>query len=421
MNLNSAKELLKWVRFGLTHLPTWLALPIMTEEPGGDSATSLKLYGGPDDERTVISYPAVQNAAIDQTATHSHVDELARMKWPNETWSAVESTVAPGGTVHIVTRGAGDSNATRDIWEKAKSGEIPMHPHFEPWDSRPRQPEKAVPEGVDPNEVFYQEKAGSMLPHQLNWFLPSSAEDALRGSSESQFIPEPTWLGCYDPDLPPLMPGDRTPLVVGVDAGVTNDCFAVVAVSRHPLRPDDPAVRAVRVWRPENGQEIDFDEVERWLRILALGGCVGAGDGKPGHPNKSVYQLSDEPGCEACQNGIRVAPHNVVQIAYDSYQLVDMMQSLSRDNVAWCQKFDQGTTRMEADGLLRQVIVNRRLAHRNDPTLNEHIRNANAKTAAGEDTKLRLIKRNPAAKIDAAVSTSMATYECLRLLLENAA
>lgn len=431
MNLGSAKDLLSWVRFGITHLPPWLGLPLIPKSQGGDKTVSFTLYGGVDDERRVISYPAVRNAAIDQTATHTHLDELARMQWPYETWSAVESTVAPGGSVHIVTRGAGDSNATRDIWEKAMTGEIPMYPHFEPWTARPRIPEvedgETLPEGVDLNAMWYQQRAGSMLPHQLNWLAPATAEDALRGSSESQFVPEAAWAMCYEPDLPPLIPGDRTPLVVGVDAGVSNDYFAIAAVSRHPQRPQDPAVRAVRVWKPQDGEEIDFLAVERFLRILCVGGCIGGWTDERGryqeigHPNRSLYEPSNEPGCPSCAAGLRVPGHNVVQIAYDKYQLVEMMQRIRRDNIVWCEQFDQGGKRAEADGQLRQMIMTRRLAHGNFDALNEHVRNANAQTAANEDTRLRIVKRHPGAKIDALVATSMAAYECLRLVMENAA
>lgn len=414
MNHPSAKALLKVVRFGLTHLPSWLGMPILSDARGGDTATQLTLYAGPDDERQVISYAAVKNAAIDQTATHTHVDEMARMPWPEDTWSSVESTVSPGGSVHIVTRGAGDGNFTAKLYWKAKAGETPLHPHFEPFNARPRIPEGAVPAGVDPTDVWYAQRKASMPGHQLLWLAPMTEDDALRGSAEGAFLDESIWLGCYDPDLPVLQPGDRTPLVLGVDAGVTNDYFAAVAVSRHPLRPLDPAVRAVKVWKPEGGREIDYDGVERWIRMLCLGGCI------EGHPN-SVGRLSAEPGCEACASNQRIPKHNVVQIAYDSYQLVDMMQRLRRDRVTWCNSFGQGAPRAEADANLRLLAVQRRIAHRNEEELNQAVRNANARVATGEDTKMRIVKRNPGSKIDTLVACSMAAAECLRLVMENAA
>lgn len=411
LDLDAAKELLQIVKRGLQKLPPWLGLPIIEKEAGGDTTRQLRLYAGPDDKRTIRSYAAVKDAAIDQTAMHTHVDELARMPFPAQTWSAVNSTVPEGGSVHIVTRGQGDQNYTAQLWKSAQSGGSPLYAHFEPFTARPRVPVKAVPPGADPSEVWYAEKQESGMPsEELDWLAPRTWEDALRGSGEGAFLPEAVWLGCYDPDLPPLMPGSREPIVLALDAGVTNDFFAVVAVTRHPQRWDDPAVRAVQVWRPPEGGEIDFEAVENWVRMLCQGGCVY------GHPN-GVSRLSAVDGCEACRDGNRIPKHNVVQVAYDAYQLVGMAQDLSRDRIAWMFKFGQGGDRLEADANLRLLAISRRLAHRNDPVLNEHVRNANMKISPGEDNKLRIIKRESASKIDAVVATSMAVAQCLYLAL----
>lgn len=442
MDGTSAKSFLAIVRFGLVHLPAWLGLPIKTDEPGSDTTRSLKLDGGPDDTRSVWSYPANKDAAIDQVATHSHVDELARMPWPEDTMASVQSTVAPGGSIHVVSRGQGEGNHLTTLYRSAEAGGSAFHPHFEPFQSRPRQPVKPVPIGADPNEVWYEEQqASGMTQEQLNWFAPRTADDALKGSGEGAFIPESIWLGCYDPDLPGLQPGDRTPLVLSLDAGVSNDFFAAVAISRHPERYEDPAVREVMVWRPPRNGEIDYDEVENWVRMICRGGCLnqhpnGVGDRLSSgemcsqHPHlRYQHRLEDRPAetctadgvpCEACRDGNRMPGFNVVQIAYDAYQLVDMAQSLHRDRIAWCFKFQQGDKRMQADANLRLMAFQRRLSHRNDPTLNEHIANANAKTAAGEDNKLRIVKRSPSGKIDAAVATSMGVAQVLYLNMPKA-
>lgn len=440
-NQDAAKELLGIVKFGLQHLPDWLALPLMSKaEAGGDNSEQFTLIGeGADDIRRVVSYPASPDAAIDVSATHSHVDEMARMPFPGKTWASIASTVPPDGTVHIVTRGAGEGSYASELWYEAKDGISPLHCHFEPFNARPRIPQGEVPPGADPAEVWYAEQAATTLASELNYSAPRTEEDALKGSAEGQFVPEAVWLANYDPDLPPLMPGDRTPIVLGVDAGVTGDNFAVVAVSRHPDRPLDPAVRMVKVWQPPKNGAIDFDEVERFLRIVCLGGCVNM------HPNRAGNVMSDGEmcaehpqfvyqhkvtgletcsagpiPCDACAAGTRTLRFNVAQIAYDAYQLVDMMQRLSRERVAWCRAFSQGSERLESDARLRSLIMNRRMAHRNDATLNAHVAAANAKSAPGEETKLRLVKRNPGSKIDAAVGLSMGTSECLRLILQNA-
>jgi phage terminase large subunit-like protein len=125
--------------------------------------------------------------------------------------------------------------------------------------------------------------------------------------------------------------------------------------------------------------------------------------------------------CPMCSEGHRIERLNVVNIAYDSYQLVDFAQRLKRDRIAWCYSFGQGNERMVGDALLRNVILQRRLAHNNEPVLTQHIRNANAKVATGEENKLRLVKRAPGSKIDSAVALSMAVSRCLYLTLRNVA
>lgn len=173
----------------------------------------------------------------------------------------------------------------------------------------------------------------------------------------------------------------KTPVVVGADAAVSGDCFALVAVTRAPERHADAvAVRAVRVWAPERGRSIDFQEPWDWLAEF-----VGA--------------------------------HSVVEITYDPYQLHDMMSRFNRKYGVWCVPFDQGIARAIADSALFSLIREKRLLHGGDPILREHVSNAAFHMSAREDTKGRLVKAAPRRKIDALVALSMAASEALRLYL----
>jgi hypothetical protein len=79
-----------------------------------------------------------------------------------------------------------------------------------------------------------------------------------------EFVPMELWDRGCDSRLPSLRgkeSGDRTSLVVGVDAAVSGDCFGCVAVSRDPERHADAvAVRDVAIWAPPPGGLIDFNE-----------------------------------------------------------------------------------------------------------------------------------------------------------------
>jgi hypothetical protein len=381
----AAQEVLGYIRFGLTHLPLFirprlLARPTDAEQAGrksrGDTLHQLQFEGqaAVDDLRTVVSYPASRDVSIDQTATHAHVDELARMPFPEKTWQAVHSTIAPGGSCHIVTRGAGEDNYAAVLWKTVEAGASELHPFFQPYTARPGRDAK-----------WYDVQAGSMTTQGVKQFAPETAEDALAGDAQSEFIPITLWDLCQE-DLPSFAPdkaglaGDRTSVVLSADAAVSGDCFGIVAVTRHPQRHTDVAVRAVRVWVPPKGGQIDFAEPEAFLR-------------------------------EICKL------YNVVQIAYDPYQLESMMQGLRRDGVAWCETFNQGKDRMIADSELRDLIVNRRIAHDGNRTLREHVENAAAQLDTKQDSKLRIVKKAPHRKVDLTVAMSMGCYRCLYLLL----
>ena len=231
----AAQELLGYVRFGLKHLPEWMQLQVLGDEAGGDTVTSLKLCSGPDDVRSIVSYAAGPHVAIDQTATHSHVDELAHMLSPEKTWSAIQTTIAPNGSCHIVTRGAGDDNFVATLWAAAESGEASLVPFFAPWTDRP-----------DRDRAWREQQAATLPYQRFLHFTPESPEDALAGDETAIYIPLEVWDRCHDPNLPELQPGDGTPIVLGIDASVSGDMFAVVAVGRHPHRHGDPAIRACR-------------------------------------------------------------------------------------------------------------------------------------------------------------------------------
>lgn len=174
-------------------------------------------------------------------------------------------------------------------------------------------------------------------------------------------------LPAYDP---------RQPMVLALDAAVSGDTFACVGVTRHPDHSDQVVVRLVRTWVP-NGGELDFNAIEREVRGF-------------------------------------IATHNVQQVCYDPYQLVQMSQNLS--TLVWCEPVGQVGERLVADKGLLDIIVARRISQDGDVVLRQHLDNADRKVDV-EERKLRIVKRTPAGKIDAAVALSMATHRCLGLNL----
>lgn len=410
----SSQDLLQYVRYGIEHLPEMIRPEILGSTAGGSTMHSLKLRISEDDTRTIIAYASAQHVSIDQSCAHAHVDELARMPFPRQTWQAVYTTISPaGGTCHIVTRGAGEDNFAAEIWKQAKAGSSKLYPLFLPWSARP-----------DRDRTWYEQQAGELTTQGLKHFAPETEADALAGDDQNEFIPPELWDRCKE-DLELLIKWvgpkeakvDQIPLVVALDAAVTGDCFGIVAISRHPdpeRSANSVAVRAVRKWDPPRGGSIDFKGPESFLRMLILGGCAA------GHWVEEMKERANPLGdgyCEACASSIVVPPHNVVQVTYDPYQLEALTQDLRKQGLGWFQPFSQMNERLIADSELRDLIVNRRIAHDGNLQLREHVLNAAAKLDPNEDHRLRIVKKAPEKKIDLAVATSMGARKCLYLLL----
>jgi phage terminase large subunit-like protein len=225
----------------------------------------------------------------------------------------------------------------------------------------------------------------------------------LWASGEGDFIPMTQWDACQEA-LPPLEPGDRTPAVLAVDAATSYDCFGVVLLTRHPERPADVAIRHTRIWKPPKGGKINYSGPEGFIRTLCQGGC------RLGHPQREPWM--DKAGCPACAAGDLIPPYNIIEVTYDPYQLVSIMQQLYREGVN-AQPFSQGTDRLIADSQLYDLIMNLRIAHTGQADLREHIQNAAAKQSKEEDTKLRIVKKEAGRKIDLAVAVSMGSKRIL--------
>lgn len=225
------------------------------------------------------------------------------------------------------------------------------------WNTQPRLPWQS-PE-------YYASEAVTLTPHEFARIHRNQWV-----TSENTFVPIEWWDACKTDELCP----PEAPVVVGIDAGVTNDCFAVVGVSRVG---DYVYVRFCQIWRPAHGTALDFSLPDKFLREKA-------------------------------------AEFNIIQFAYDPYQLHDMATRMRNDGVGWWREFSQSQERLLADKALYDNIRDRRIRHNGNVDLREHIANANSKT---EGDKLRIVKRAEHLKIDACVALSMAHAEARRLIL----
>lgn len=159
------------------------------------------------------------------------------------------------------------------------------------------------------------------------------------------------------------------PVIIGVDAATTSDCFAVVMVSR---RDKDVYVHYSRIWTPPKGGTIDFREPEAEIRRL-------------------------------------IREYNCLEISFDAYQIFDLMQRIRNEEIVNTRAFSQTGDRLLSDKRLYSLIRDRQFHHHGEIELVQHINNAAAETDKAEG-KLRIVKRSPELKIDACVATAMAAH-----------
>lgn len=212
---------------------------------------------------------------------------------------------------------------------------------------------------------YYIQEAQEKTPSEFN-----RIHNNQWSSSSEAFIPAQWWDACEVNSLSDLAGHG---VIIGLDAAVENDCFALVVVSMSP--DGKPQVRECKIWTPPKGGQINFADVEAELMRL-------------------------------------FKAYHVAEVAYDPYQMASMAQRLG-DNVFW-RPFLQGVQRLVADKRLYDMIRDTRIEHLFDLELKQHIINADRKP---EEDKLRIIKRLQSHKIDACVALSMAVDRIMHLNL----
>lgn len=244
------------------------------------------------------------------------------------------------------------------------------------WDTATEENQDAARRMPWQTDEYYEAQAATLRPNAFDRLHRN-----LWTGSTSSFIPIEWWHACRGV-VPPLVDSDgvvdMTSMVVSADASITNDCTAFVAVSRDPDDDTRCMLRFYRAWYPSQGHPMDYSLLDTEIREKA-------------------------------------AMYNLVQCAYDQYQLHSVMMKLRNDGIIWCKVFSQGASREVADKLLYDMIRERRITHNAGPDFDEHIMAAAAKESTNE--KMRIVKRGNTQHVDLLVALSMAVSECMRLLL----
>ena len=279
------------------------------------------------------------------------------------------------------------------------------------WDTVARMPWQQGEEG----EEYYRQEAKLLSDsefkrmHWNQWVSPVGA-----------FVDSAHWEADADETIPPLPIGSNVPVVIGIDAAISGDCAAVVAVTRHPFTPDiDIAVRYCKIFKAEPGKPIQIErDIGREIRKLS-------------HWWNIVCVAYDHYQMEGLIQSYRRG--EVVITAEETYgmspeQIVEYEEAESKAAVLWYFDFGQGNLRNVSDKELYDAILG--LHVRWNPrdrdsqivdlgqgeSLSIHIKQAGRTETGG---KMRIVKLSDEAKVDAAVALSMAHHQCKILNIDN--
>lgn len=214
-------------------------------------------------------------------------------------------------------------------------------------------------------DAYYRSEAGILTPSEFD-----RVHRNMWSRSSEAFLPATWWDACKIDTMPTFH--RHVPVVIGIDAAVSGDCFAMVGVSRLNKQA---YVRFVYVWYPPKNGQISFNE-----------------------PMAQLIQLSKD--------------YNLASCVYDEFQMTMFAQLIIEKGTVYMESFSQAGKRLEADKNLYDHVRERKISHDGNEVLREHVLNANQK--ADGDSKLRIVKRQESMKVDACVALSM----CLHAAVE---
>jgi hypothetical protein len=355
--LLEANDLVTRIGNMFARLPEWMreALPVLVV----NNLHELRWANG----SQIRSLAATEDAGRSFTASILVLDEFAFVRSAKTLYNAAKPTIDGGGQLIVLSTANGVGNLFFELWDKvAQAEKADMTPVFLPWYARPDRTfawyERARAEAVDPLS-FLQE-------------YPATPEEAFVSTERGRFLQHIGWWDACRVEPRPL--DGREPLVAAVDAGVSSDSFGVVFAGKG-TQSSSIAVRGVMNWIPEPGTELNYRAIREELVAF-------------------------------CRK------HNILQIAYDPYQLHGMMQDIMNDEGIWTDAFLQQTDRLIADKSLLDAIKARQVEHDGDDRLRQHLDNANRKLEGNDalNQRLRIVKRRDDLKIDLAVCLSMAHH-----------
>jgi hypothetical protein len=253
-----------------------------------------------------------------------------------------------------------------------------------------------VPRLPDQTEEYYRSESNLYAPNE---FLRMHRNQWV--SSTETFVPMEWWRACkradeewpefekreerHDNTRSPFTKGNWS-FIITLDAAVSGASLGLWMGCRHPRYPTEVLEVYAQKWEPGGrDHKIDF------------------------------YGTDENPGMEKVLRRL-LREYNVIEVAYDEFQLHSLCSRLNQEGLGWFRPFPQTSERLIGDSLFRDMIRERRYWHQGNPDMAEHVQNADAKIDP-EDRRIRIVKRAERLHVDLAVCAAMGCRELMRLNL----
>jgi phage terminase large subunit-like protein len=236
---------------------------------------------------------------------------------------------------------------------------------FVMWDTVPRRPWQT--------DEYYEEQMTTLRPsdflrlHRNQWV-----------TSDEEFIPIKYWDNGMTLDGPLLYQPDseyrQYPISIGVDAGIKNDCTAVVG-TYYDVNRSKVGLAFHRIWTPNPEYPFDLNEVKKYIRDVS----------------------------KLC---------NVNCIIYDPTQLHQVMMDLSKEGFR-VREYPQTVANMtKATHALYDILKNGQFECYDADELREHIKFAKAEIK-GRGMRLTKPTKRSRKKVDGAIALAMSVVDVL--------
>lgn len=149
---NTAKKVLKKIKYMYKNLPWYLQTPIINGRAGEYGSASVMEF---DNGSFIESIPTSPEAGRSESLSLLVIDEAAMVRWASQIWAAAVPTLSTGGSAIVNSTPKGLGNFYHSTWVDAMAGGNPFTPIRLRWQMHPERDEK-----------WYKEMASALGPRR---------------------------------------------------------------------------------------------------------------------------------------------------------------------------------------------------------------------------------------------------------------